>query len=137
VRGDAGEVQQDRLLVRADLVERACRERGPEFHEPVGDGRSDVRGGDAAVTPSPPPRVGCASDRRVPGGSGSRGHGQAGRTRPDRRTYVVLNVVGLFVLTNTGLIGAQGRFVLLEGVWALVSLGALLGFLAQTSHAGG
>jgi hypothetical protein len=61
---------------------------------------------------------------------------QAGRMRPDRRDYLLLNFVGSFVLTITGLIEAQWGFVLLEGVWALVSLGALLGFRAQTSHPG-
>ena len=58
---------------------------------------------------------------------------QAGRLRPDWRSYLVLNLVGSAVLTITGIIEAQWGFVLLEGVWAIVSLAALLGFRFGTA----
>ena len=60
---------------------------------------------------------------------------QAGRLQPGWRSYLVLNFVGSAVLTITGLIESQWGFVLLEGVWALVSLAALLGIGSRASTA--
>ena len=60
---------------------------------------------------------------------------QTGRLQPTWRSYLVLNFIGSSVLTATGIIAAQWGFVLLEGVWALVSLGALLGFTSRVSTA--
>ena len=60
---------------------------------------------------------------------------QTGRLQPARRSYLVLNLIGSTVLTATGVIAGQWGFVLLEGVWALVSLGALLGLTSRPSTA--
>jgi hypothetical protein len=48
--------------------------------------------------------------------------------RLDQRTYTYLaaNAVGSAVLTATAVIGREWGFILLEGVWALVSLATLL-----------
>ena len=44
-------------------------------------------------------------------------------------TYLVLNVVGSAVLAVDAALGAQWGFLLLEGVWAIVSLASLIAVL--------
>lgn len=43
--------------------------------------------------------------------------------------YLVLNVVGSAVLAVDAALGAQWGFLLLEGVWAIVSLASLIAVL--------
>jgi hypothetical protein len=50
---------------------------------------------------------------------------QLGVLRPDAVSYLVLNLVGSAVLAADAWWGRQWGFVLLEGVWAAVSLGGL------------
>ena len=51
---------------------------------------------------------------------------QAGRMRITSRLYLVLNFVGSAILAVLAAIDVQWGFLLLEGVWALVSLWALV-----------
>jgi len=52
---------------------------------------------------------------------------QAGRLDPKSLPYLVLNVVGSGALAVEALVGHQWGFLLLEGVWAVVSLAGLVG----------
>jgi hypothetical protein len=45
--------------------------------------------------------------------------------------YLVLNVVGSAVLAIDAALGAQWGFLLLEGVWAIVSLASLIAVLRR------
>ncbi len=46
---------------------------------------------------------------------------QFDRMRPDSRLYLALNLVGSVILAALALHGSQWGFLLLEGVWAVVS----------------
>ena len=50
---------------------------------------------------------------------------QTHRWRPDDYTYLLLNFVGSAVLAGVAFEGYRWGFLLLEGVWALISLGGL------------
>ena len=51
---------------------------------------------------------------------------QAGRLPIDSRRYLVLNFAGSLILAVLAAIDVQWGFLLLEGVWAIVSLWALV-----------
>jgi len=51
---------------------------------------------------------------------------QFDRMRPDSRIYLTLNLVGSAILAVLALTSSQWGFLLLEGVWALVSAWGLL-----------
>jgi hypothetical protein len=51
---------------------------------------------------------------------------QFDRMRPDSRLYLALNLVGSTILAVLAVAAAQWGFVLLEGVWAIVSAWGLL-----------
>ena len=51
---------------------------------------------------------------------------QFDRMRPDSRLYLALNLVGSAILCVLAVVSAQWGFVLLEGVWAIVSAWGLV-----------
>jgi hypothetical protein len=63
---------------------------------------------------------------------------QLGRLRADSLAYLILNLVGSIVLAVLALDERQWGFVLLEGVWAAVSLWSLIrvlrGLPVATAH---
>jgi membrane-bound ClpP family serine protease len=61
---------------------------------------------------------------------------QLQRMRPDSRLYLALNLVGSAVLAVLAFLGSQWGFVLLEGVWAIVSAWGLAAALRTRSPAG-
>lgn len=54
------------------------------------------------------------------------GGAQRGTMTPHSRIYLVLNVVGSAILTVVALIDSDWGFLLLEGVWVLVSVWGLI-----------
>jgi hypothetical protein len=54
---------------------------------------------------------------------------QFDRMRPDSRLYLALNLAGSAILAALALRAQQWGFVLLEGVWAIVSAWGLLAAL--------
>jgi hypothetical protein len=54
---------------------------------------------------------------------------QFDRLHPHSRLYLVLNLVGSAILTVLAAVERQFGFLLLEGVWALVSLWSLVAVL--------
>jgi hypothetical protein len=60
---------------------------------------------------------------------------QLGELPTDSRSYLVLNVVGSVILTILAVVEGQIGFVLLEGVWALVSAWSLFVLLGEEAEA--
>jgi hypothetical protein len=58
---------------------------------------------------------------------------QRGVLDPKSRIYLVLNLVGSAILAVDAALGRQWGFLLLEGVWAIVSAVSLVGVLRQRS----
>ena len=61
---------------------------------------------------------------------------QARRLNPQSPLYLVLNLVGSGVLAYLAALDRQWGFLLLEGVWALVSLWSLIARPRDTSSSG-
>jgi hypothetical protein len=61
---------------------------------------------------------------------------QVGRWDQRSLPYLLLNLVGSAILAVLALVERQWGFLLLEGVWAVVSLGSLIGFLRSRCHVG-
>ncbi len=62
---------------------------------------------------------------------------QMGRLETDSLPYLGLNLVGSTILAIDAWIGAEWGFLLLEGVWAIVSAGGLVRVLRTAPAAPG
>jgi hypothetical protein len=60
---------------------------------------------------------------------------QLGELATDSRLYLALNVVGSVILAILAVIEGQIGFILLEGVWALVSAWSLFVLLGEEADA--
>jgi hypothetical protein len=60
---------------------------------------------------------------------------QWGLLNPKTFTYLVLNTVGSAVLAVEAALGQQWGFLLLEGVWAIVSLAGLIQLMRTVRNA--
>jgi hypothetical protein len=60
---------------------------------------------------------------------------QLGELATDSRRYLALNVLGATILTILAVVEGQIGFVLLEGVWALVSAWSLFVLLGEEAEA--
>jgi hypothetical protein len=60
---------------------------------------------------------------------------QLGELPTDSRRYLTLNVIGSAILTVLAVVEGQIGFVLLEGVWALVSAWSLFVLLGEEAEA--
>ncbi|MEO6791135.1 MAG: hypothetical protein ABI187_09235 [Ornithinibacter sp.] len=58
---------------------------------------------------------------------------QRGLLDQKSRSYLVLNLVGSGILAVNAISGQQWGFVLLEGVWAIVSAFSLVGVMRRTA----
>ena len=57
---------------------------------------------------------------------------QFNRMSPDSRLYLALNLAGSIILAILALAASQWGFVLLEGVWAIVSAWSLMSTLRKS-----
>ncbi len=57
---------------------------------------------------------------------------QFDRMRPDSRLYLTLNLIGSIILAVLAVAASQWGFVLLEGVWAIVSAWSLIAALRMS-----
>jgi hypothetical protein len=57
---------------------------------------------------------------------------QFDRMRPDSRLYLALNLAGSIILAVLAVSASQWGFVLLEGVWAIVSAWGLISALRES-----
>jgi hypothetical protein len=62
---------------------------------------------------------------------------QFNRMRPDSRLYLALNLTGSAILAVLALAASQWGFVLLEGVWAIVSAWGLFTALQKAGSSRG
>jgi membrane-bound ClpP family serine protease len=56
------------------------------------------------------------------------------RMRPDSRLYLALNLIGSAILAVLAVNTSQWGFVLLEGVWAIVSAWGLVDLLSHSER---